>query len=193
MLLCGFSVLAGCAKEPPARTVTEFIDSPILLEAAMVRCSQDRAKTRYDAECINARQAVARVQAKEEAADRAELDARSESKRRALRRTQAAATEARRRAAESERLREEAEYLAQFGVAPPGTEAADDSLSEGNVPLAIVPEAAEEPNCLAMRRRRFRTSRCRAMRQLVEPAEPAASDLESIREELRRRNEDGGD
>ena len=147
LLLCGFSVLAGCAKEPPARTVTEFLESPILLEAAMVRCSRDRAKTRYDAECINARQAVARVQAKEEAADRAALDARSESKRKALRRTQAAATEARRRAAAAERLREEAEYLAQFGVASPGTEgteAADDSLSEGNVPVAVVPEAAEQ-------------------------------------------------
>lgn len=193
LLLCGFSVLAGCAKEPPARTVTEFLESPILLEAAMVRCSQDRAKTRYDAECINARQAVARVQAKEEAADRAELDARSESKRRALRRTQAAVTEARRRTAESERLREEAEYLAQFGVAPPGTEAADDSLSEGNVPVAIVPEAAEQPD-VGDADADFEPAAAGSNAPLVDSAvEPAASDLESIREELRRRNEDGGD
>ena len=193
LLLCGFSVLAGCAKEPPARTVTEFLESPILLEAAMVRCSQDRTKTRYDAECINARQAVARVQAKEEAADRAELDARSESKRRALRRTQAAVTEARRRAAESERLREEAEYLAQFGAAPPGTEAADDSLSEGNVPVAIVPEAEEEPNAVDASVAP-QSAIDGGDAPLVDSAvEPAASDLESIREELRRRNEEGGD
>ena len=193
LLLCGFSVLAGCAKEPPARSVTEFLDNPILLEAAMVRCSQDRAKTRYDAECINARQAVARVQAKEEAADKAELDARSERKRRALRRTQAAATEARRRAAEAERLREEAEYLAQFGVAPPGTEAADDSLSEGNVPVAVVPEAVEQP-VVGDADADFEPAADGGNAPLVDTAaEPAASDLESIREELRRRNEDGGD
>ena len=193
MLLCGFSVLAGCAKEPPARTVTEFVDSPILLEAAMVRCNRDRAKTRYDAECINARQAVARVQAKEEAADRAALDARSESKRKALRRTQAAAREARRRAAEAERLREEAEYLAQFGAAPPGTEVADDSLSEGNVPVAIIPEAADQ-TVVGNPDADFEPAADGGNAPIVDTdAEPAASDLESIREELRRRNEEGGD
>jgi len=193
LLLCGFSMLAACSKEPPARTVTEFLENPILLEAAMVRCSQDRAKTRYDAECINARQAVARVQAKEEAAEKAALEARSERKRSALRRTQEAAREARRRAAEAQRLREEAEYLAQFGVAPPGTEAANDPLADGNVPVAVVPEATEEPD----------TADANAEAQpaidggnapVVDSApEPPASDLESIREELRRRNEDGGD
>jgi len=193
LLLCGFAILAGCVKEPPPRTVTEFLDNPILLEAAMVRCSQDRAKTRYDAECINARQAVARVQAKEEAAAKAALEARSERKRRALRRTQEAATEARRRAAVEQRLREEAEYLAQFGVAPPGAASEADTLSEGNVPVAVVPEAAEQPDAVDTG-------------ALIEPAtdsgnapavesdpEPSASDLESIREKLRRRNEEGGD
>jgi hypothetical protein len=159
----------------------------------MVRCSQDRAKTRYDAECINARQAVARVQAKEEAAEKAALEARSERKRSALRRTQQAASEARRRAAEAQRQREEAEYLAQFGVAPPGTETADDPLSEGNVPVAVVPEATEEPDTLdASAEAPPATDGGNA--PVVESApEPPASDLESIREELRRRNEDGGD
>ena len=117
-------MLAGCAdKEPPARTVTEFVDNPILLEAAMVRCSRDRNETRYQQECINAREAVNRIEAKEEAVRRAELEARSESKRKALRRMQEAQAEARRRAEEAERLREEAEYLAQFGVLPPSEEA----------------------------------------------------------------------
>lgn len=186
-------MLAACSKEPPARTVTEFLDNPILLEAAMVRCSQDRAKTRYDAECINARQAVARVQAREEAAEKAALEARSERKRRALRRTQEAAKEARRRAAEEQRLREEAEYLAQFGVAPSGTEAADDPLSEGNVPVAVVPEAADEP--LAGDADAVTQPAIDGANAPIADSdpEPPASDLESIREELRRRNEDGGD
>jgi hypothetical protein len=151
MLLCGFSVLAGCAKETPPRSVTEFVDNPILLEAAMVRCAQDRSKSRYEAECVNARAAVARIQAKEEAAQAAALEARSESKRNALRRTQAAAAEARRRAAERERLRQEAEYLAQFGVAPPVDGVAPpvdgetaDVLPDGNLPVAVLPEAGDE-------------------------------------------------
>ena len=72
-------MLAGCAKEPPPRSVNEFVENRILLEAVMVRCSQDRAKTRYDAECVNARQAVSRIQAKEEADDKAEFEARSDS------------------------------------------------------------------------------------------------------------------
>ena len=193
LLLCGFSVLAGCAKEPPARTVTEFVENPILLEAAMVRCSQDRAKTRYDAECVNARQAVARVQAKEEAAEKAALEARSERKRRALRRTQAAAAEARRRAAEAQRLREEAEYLAQFGVEPTGAEEATDPLSEGNLPVAVVPEVSEQQE-VADADAEFEPAADGSNAPILDSAsEPPASDLESIREELRRRNEEDGD
>jgi len=109
----------------------------------MVRCQQDRLASRYDKECINAREAVGRIQAKDEDTRRAELEARSERKRQALRRTQQAASEARRRAEEAERLREEAEYLAQFGVLPPSDDgaSAEDSLLEGNLPIAVVPEA----------------------------------------------------
>lgn len=183
-------MLAGCVKEPPPRSVTEFVENRILLEAAMVRCSQDRAKTRYDAECVNARQAVARIQAKEEAEDKAEFEARSESKRAALRRTQAAVSEARRRAAEARRQQEEADYLAQFGVLPDDANANPDPLVSGNSPMAVVPDAdAGAPE----------------QESYVEPPVPgqaeaapvesqsdeAATDLESIRDELRRRNEEG--
>ena len=119
MLAAGFVLLAGCAEEPPPRTVTEFTENPVLLEAAMVRCSQDRRATRYDAECMNAREAVKRIEAKEEAKRREEFERQSEEKRRALRRTQQAAAEARRRRAEEQRRREEEEYLAQFGVPMP--------------------------------------------------------------------------
>ena len=146
MLLIGTGLLAGCAKEePPPRTVTEFLDNPILLEAAMVRCSRNRDESRYDPECINAREAVKRVQAREEEARRIELEARSENKRKALRRMLEAQEEARRRAEEAERLRKEAEYLAQFGVLPPSAdEGAAEELPAGNVPIAVVPEAETE-------------------------------------------------
>lgn len=146
MLLIGIGLLAGCAKEePPPRTVTEFMENPILLEAAMVRCSRDRRESRYEPECVNAREAVKRVQGREEEARRRELEARSEDKRKALRRMQEAQEEARRRAEEAERLRREAEYLAQFGVLPPGDDdSTEDAIPAGNVPIAVVPEAEAE-------------------------------------------------
>ena len=146
MLLAGAFLLAGCSQEKPARTVTEFVDNPILLEAAVVRCSQDRTQTKYEQECINAREAVKIVEAREEAKRRADLEARSEEKRRDLRRTQEAVAEAQRRAAEAQRLREEAEYLAQFGVLPPTGGEAGDELPAGSVPIAVVPEAESVPS-----------------------------------------------
>jgi hypothetical protein len=164
LIIGGFGLLAGCEEEQPPRSTMEFLDNPIMLEAAMVRCSQNRAATRYDAECMNARLAVAQIEAKEEVVRQAEFDARSKSKRQALRRTQEAAAQARQRAAEVERLRIEAEYLAQFGVAPLSEEQSSEvQIDTGNAPgIAIQPEE-----------------------------ETPATDLESIRDELQRRNEEG--
>jgi len=145
LLLGGLSLLAACSDEPPARSVGEFIDKPLMLEAAMVRCLQNRTETRYDAECVNARQAAQQIEAKEDAARRAELEARSESKRLALRRTQEAAQQARRRAAENQRLQEEEEYLAQFGVAMPGEGIAqEDGQETGDAALVLVPAGSEQ-------------------------------------------------
>jgi len=191
LLLCGIALLAACAKEPPPRTVTEFIDNPLLLEAAMVRCSQNRAQNRYEAECINARQAVARIQAKEEAERQAELEASFERKRRALRRTQHAAAEARRRAAEAEKQRREAEYLAQFGVLPPTEEEATDTLPDGNLPTAVVPEAVDETQTDAVYEDAT-PALDGGNAPVAEPAPEAEppSDLASIRDELKRRSED---
>lgn len=201
LLLCGFLMVAGCAEEPQPRSVSEFLDNPMLLEAAMVRCSQDRSKTRYDAECVNVRQAVDRIQAKEEAAARAAFEARSESKRNALRRTQAAAAEARRRAADVQRQREEAEYLAQFGVLPPGdtTTVTEEPLAEGNLPTATIPEATDmaAPGDVVIYEDAGEdpapaTDGGNAPVLQTEPEEPA-TDLESIRDELRRRGEEDSD
>jgi hypothetical protein len=142
-LLAMTMVLAACAeREPPPRTVSEFVENPILLEAAIVRCSRNRTELRYDQECMNAREAVKIVEAEDDEVRRAELEARSEAKRRALRRRQEAVAEAQRMAEEDRRRREEAEYLAQFGVLPPTDDGKErEEPPAGNVPLVIVPES----------------------------------------------------
>jgi len=165
---CG--LLAACAKELPPPTVDEFVQDPILLEAAMVRCGQNRSSTKYEPECVNAREAINRIARAEEERRRENLEAESERKRRALRRTQEAAAEARRRAEESERLRREQEYLSQFGVEPGASDAAPAGQTDPSMavptaePQQPVPEN-EEP-----------------------PADEAApqTDLQSIRDELAR-------
>ena len=141
-LLAATLLLTACAEDKVPRSVTEFVEDPILLEAAIVRCSRNREASRYDEECINAREAVKRIEAEEDAIRRSELEARSEAQRRALRRRQEAQVEARRLAEEERQRREEAEYLAQFGVLPPPEkDDGEDESQTGNVPLAIVPEA----------------------------------------------------
>ena len=193
LIIGGIGLLAGCEEEQPPRSTMEFLDNPIMLEAAMVRCSQDRTATRYDAECVNARQAVKQIEIKEEAIRQAEFDARSKSKRQALRRTQEAAAQARRRAADAERLRIEAEYLAQFGVALPREEQTSDvQVDIGNTPLAVIPES-EQPVELSSGPGDVlpATDGGNAPGIAIQPEEEApATDLESIRDELQRRNEE---
>lgn len=193
MLAAGVVLLGGCAEEPPPRSVTEFVENPVLLEAVMVRCSQDRRATRYDAECINAREAVKRIEAKEEAKRKEEFERQSEEKRRALRRTQQAAAEARRRRAEDQRRREEEEYLAQFGVPMPSDDPVEQEELTGNSPIAVIPEA-EENDELADYGDALPASdggNAPVIEQAPEPEpEVQAGDIGSIREELQRRNED---
>ncbi len=203
-LLTGVLVfLGGCAKEPPPRTVVEFMENPLMLEAAVVRCSQNRSESRYDAECVNAREAVKRIEAREEAIRREEAEKRSEKKRRALRRTQEAAAEARRRAADAEEKRREAEYLAQFGELPPDATDRADDVSAGNVPGMEVSEPAPpqtEPYgadvvYTAEPAGDFTPATDGGNAPAAvesEPEGPTAGDLDSIRDELRRRNEDAG-
>ena len=144
MIVFALGLLGACAEEQPPRSVGEFEANPILLEATVVRCSQNRDETRYDPECVNAREAVSRMAAREEQAGRAALEAQSERKRQALRRTQEAAAEARRRTADSNRRREEAEYLAQFGELPADETVDPDAIDAAtNAPGADIPEAIE--------------------------------------------------
>ena len=196
ILIAGIALVAGCAEPPPPRSVQEFLDNPLVLEAALVRCSRNRSETRYDAECVNVREANKIVAAREEAARRAEFEAESERKRQALRRAQESAAEARRRAAEAERRREEAAYLAQFGQLPPD----DDGTAEpdtGNVPIAVIPQPAEESANTAeanysgpLDSAPYGTSNVPATKTAQEQEDETARNLGEIREELQRRNED---
>lgn len=172
-LLAGAALFAmgGCGEEPPPPTVSEFVDNPILLEATIVRCRENRIESRYETECVNAREAANRVEAAQAAARRAELEAQSEQKRQALRRAQEAAAEARRRAAEAERLRREAELLGQYETVDDGDNAVppEDSGAAQSESGEPVPDDST-----------------------VDPPPPGgdeAGDLESVREELRRRQE----
>ncbi len=170
-------LLAGCAKELPPRTVGEFLENRILLEAAMIRCGENRNLSTYEAECVNAREAINRIATIEEKERRVELEAQSLRKRKALRRTQEAAAEARRRAADARRRRAEAEYLGVFESLPPaaGTEGAmqpgtDDDA--GNVQRTDDSGDVEQ-----------------ARADDSQPAGEVGQDLASIREELRRRQD----
>jgi hypothetical protein len=134
-------VLVACENEQPPRTVQEFLADPIMLEAAVVRCARNRAESRYDAECINAREAAVSIEAREEAAQRKRWAAESERKRQALRRSRDAADAARRQAEAERRRQEEGEYLAQFGDVP--EETPPEVAVPANAPVALLPDPPE--------------------------------------------------
>jgi len=189
LLLCGLFMLEGCTEEVPPRSVQDFLDDPITLEAVVVRCSQNRSQTRYETECVNARQAISVIEAKEERARRDAFEAESDRKRQALRRTQQAAAEARRRAEAAEQRRREAEYLAQFGELPP-SENSDAGIDEAamNSPSAVIPapdaEVTPPPGD-------GQPATDGGNAPVAEPS-PPATDLDAVREELRKRSEETG-
>lgn len=182
-------LLASCGKEPPPPSVSDFVDNPMLLEAAVVRCGQNRDETRLDAECVNARQAVAIIAQRQDREKAKAFEAQSERKRQALRRTQEAAEQARRRAEEAQRRRKEAEYLSQFGEVPPDTSAgAGPEPGATNAPGAVVAapttEAGDEP----------RTGATPPADEGPVPVVPEEHpmDIDAIREELQKRDQPQG-
>ena len=188
MLLCGLLLAAGCAEEAPPRSVADFLDNPIVLEATVVRCARNRSESRYNTECVNARQAVSIIEAKEERARRDAFEAQSSAKRDALRRTQRAAAEARRRAAEADRKRKEAAYLAQFGVLSPLPEnSVDVDETNGNAPGMSIFGADQQPETGSPPT----NSNSGADDGNSEGADSEPpSGLDAIREELRKRDRD---
>jgi hypothetical protein len=190
VLIAAMTIFAGCAEEAPPRSVTEFMDNPNLLEAVLVRCRQNRNESRYEAECVNGREAVKLLEAEEDVNVSAQLEAESKRKRDALRRTQRAVAEARRRAAEGQKRREEAEYLAQFGELPP-TEEPDVEEMTGNIPLAVIPETVNEQESASGETVDLPAAGSNAPVIETAPADEPPADLESIRDELSRRSDDG--
>lgn len=204
-LLCSCLFVAACSGERPARSVQEFIDNPQFLEAAVVRCSQNRTESRYETECVNARQAVSLIEAREERARRDKLEAESELKRDALRRTQRAAAAARAHAAERERLRKEAEYLAQFGVTPEPATKSDLQQLEANTPGAVIPRPAQTQQSTAVPKSQEPSVVFDEPERTSSESMPASdggnapgsntqpqpeAGLNSVRDELRRRQEE---
>jgi len=115
--LLGVTWLAGCS-EPPPRTVLEYIEDPVLMEATLARCRQEGASSRDDPSCANARRAADRVAADREIERRARLEAESE-RRREQRRHQQQAVEEAQRQAEEARLRAEQEAYDASWTPPP--------------------------------------------------------------------------
>lgn len=170
--ICAIGSFAACGDEPPPTSVMEFMENPVLLDATMVRCVQNRERTKYDPECLNARDAADRLAVTAEEARREELEVQSERKRLALRQAQEVADERRRRASELKRLREEAVYLGLVESDPEDEdEAGVVTVSDLNLPNEAMPAnpagstpAADSP--------------------------PGPVDLEAVREELQQREEE---
>ena len=174
---CGLFLLAACAEEQPPVSASQFMENSRLLEATMVRCARNRSETKYDAECVNARDAVNRLEAANERDRRKQLEAQSERKRQALRRTQEAAAEARRRRLEAQRLREEAEYLGLFEEVPAANGTGQVVAPTSNQAMPAITTAPAPVTGEA----------ARSIDGDVAPQ--TATDLNAIREELRRRQE----
>jgi hypothetical protein len=124
LIICGgLGLFAGCAEESPPPSVAEFLENRILLEATMVRCGENRNMSKYNDECVNAREAINRIAAEDAQARREEREADFERERESLRRIQAAEAETKRIAAEVQRKREAAEYLGVYEDQLSGAEA----------------------------------------------------------------------
>jgi hypothetical protein len=204
--LCAVSLLVACAEEPPPRSANEFMENAILLEATMVRCAENRAEARYDPECINAREAVNRLAAAREQAKRQDLEAQSERKRQALRRAQEAAAEARRRAREAEERRRDAELHGVFEPLP-DERSDEDGIDQAARPLsspAGTPEthSPSDVGSDSSEGRSTTTALPAASSDrlpesvpptVVPPETPESSDLEAIRRELERRQDESAE
>lgn len=160
----------------------------------MVRCQQNRNATRYDAECVNARQAAHRIEAKTAGARKAELEAISERKRQALRKTMTAVSKARERAKEIERSRAEQEYHAQFGPVPPQDGVTlDDGQDIENRTQADSRDGSEQQPGLVGQVVPASDGGNAPMIDTAPQTEKSQTDLESVREELQRRSDESGD
>jgi hypothetical protein len=188
----GFLLLIACVKEVPPLSVAEFMEKPRQLEATMVRCAQNRSEMKYDAECMNAREAVNHLASTDEPDRRQKMEAQSERKRQALRRNQEAAADARRRTLEAQRAREEAEYLGLFEQLPPAVNSTQTPQppQQNGQQLPQVPPADVAPAAPQVQQSAPQPQAEESV-PVTEPQDeaPVGSDLNAIREELRRRKD----
>ena len=140
------SLVSACGQEDPPPSVAEFMDDRILLEATIVRCGEDRLTSRYEPECVNAREAAELIGKAEEQARREALEAASARKREALRRARDAAEQRRRQQEEAERMRREAEEFGSFPPPEDGAEAPPEDDAEGMPPDALPAEPTLPPS-----------------------------------------------
>ena len=195
-LLVVLVMVGGCSKEPPPPpSVDEFLDNRILLDAAMARCTMNRSATKYEAECVNAREASNRIAREEEAERRRQLEAQSERKRAALRRTQRAADEARRRSAEADRARREAEYLSLFEGGDPPAQVDAAAIPGGSAPVTGSSSAVDAATESQPASPAVAPVASESAPPVPAPAEEptsgsaTATDLDAIRERLKERTD----
>lgn len=149
----------------------------------MVRCGKNRNQSKYEVECVNAREAINRIATQEEKAHRTDIEAQFERKRKSLRRTQEAAAEARRRAVEARRRREEAEYLGVYDHLPPGT-AIEGTTPTGSDAGSDGTQQSYEPGNVEQRPEEHAQPENDLLPEIA-----TEQDLEAIREELLRRQD----
>jgi len=160
-------------------SVAEFMENPRALESAMVSCAQNRSATRYEAECVNAREAGNLLEAALERARRADLEKQSERKRQALRHTQEAVAEARRRTDAERRRRDDAELLGVYEESSAESDdlgrSAEPVQPPDNAPTAVIAAPDTED-----------ASTTSADDNAANPG----PDLEAVRKELERRQQE---
>lgn len=173
---------AGCSERPPARSVADFMDDSIGLEATLARCNSERGKLRDDPECINARDANNRLAAAEKKERQRQLELESQRKRDAIRRRSEAAAQAQREAEEAAQRREELLYEQQFQAVPSedGSELDGEAPSSVDTGEADTGSAAGEPPAVI---------ESPAPAPSEQPDASSPTDLNSLREELNRRNQ----
>ena len=179
-------IAAGCAEEPQPRSVSDFLDDEIGLEATLSRCNAQRSLTRNDPECKNAREANKRLATEREAELQRRFEAESQRKREAIRDRNEAIAAARRRAEEAERVRQEELYELQFqgGAGNPAPTDGAESLS----PAAGSNGAGSTPDATAGSDVSEAPAADEPPPDAGSSSDPETADLGSLREELERRN-----
>lgn len=180
-LLAAVALLLGaCAPDVPPRSVNDFLEDEIGLEATLARCNENRGQSRSDTECKNAREANKRISAQKEQERQIAMERESQRKLDSIRRRNEAAAEARRFAEQDAERREQEEYEAQFGassgddntvIEPAPTDYETYSQEYAEETLPPVEETTETA-------------------EVVEPAASDPQDLDALRQEYNRRASD---